>query len=223
MKRFIMLMAAVALWHMPLAGQEGAEVPFNGLVETLSGEGVARMSVQVKGTEKRTSTDRDGRFGLIDVPADAVLVLSHRGETWEVPLDGRRSIHVVLSEQGVAKAEESEDLISLGFAFVKRREYNYSSDVITGEELRRSGQSDLESALLGRVAGLVRVNGELSIRGITTSGGDVRPLYLVDGVETMSLEQVNIDDVESVSVIKDASMYGARGAGGVISVKTHRR
>ena len=221
MKRFMVLLAAVLLWHMPLAGQSGNEVPFNGLVETVSGDGVPRMRVTVKGSNKRTSTDRHGRFGLIDVPSDAVLVLSRRGEMWEVPLEGRRSIYVILSEEGVVESEESEDLISLGFAFVKRREYNYSSDVITGEELRRSGQQDLESALLGRVAGLMRVNGELSIRGNVSSGSS-RPLYLVDGVETMSLDHINLNDVESVSVIKDGSMYGLRGAGGVISVKTHR-
>lgn len=223
MKRLIILLAAVMLGYLPLLGQTGGEVPFNGLVETTAGKGVARVSVQVKGGGKRTSTDRQGRFGLVDVPADAVLILSHRGEEWEVPLEGRRSIHVVLSDEGIAGAEESEELISLGFAFVKRREYNYSSDMITGEMLRRSGQQDLESALLGRVAGLVRVNGELSIRGIASAGGTTRPLYLVDGVETMSLGHVNINDVESVSVLKDGSMYGLRGAGGVISVKTYRR
>ncbi|OKZ01626.1 MAG: hypothetical protein BHV65_05445 [Alistipes sp. 58_9_plus] len=154
------------VWRFPyVAGQNGGEVPFNGIVETVAGDGVPRMTVTLKGSSKRTSTDRHGRFGLVNVPEDGVLVLSRRGEEWEIPLEGRRSLRVVMSDDGVVESEESEDLISLGFAFVKRREYNYSSDMITGEELRRSGQQDLVSALVGRVAGLMRANGELSIRG----------------------------------------------------------
>lgn len=215
----MVIMAAAMLSHLPLAGQNGGEVPFNGIVESVAGEGVPRMTVELKGSSKRTSTDRHGRFGLVNVPEDGVLVLSRRGEEWEIPLEGRRSIRVVMSDEGVVESEESEELISIGFAFVKRREYNYSSDMITGEELRRSGQQDLVSALVGRVAGLMRANGELSIRGNV----DARPLYLVDGVEVQSLDHININDVESVSVLKDGSMYGIRGAGGVISVKTHRR
>ena len=215
----MVIMAAAMLSHLPLAGQNGGEGPFNGIVETVAGDGVPRMTVELKGSSKRTSTDRHGRFGLVNVPEDGVLVLSRRGEEWEIPLEGRRSLRVVMSDDGVVESEESEDLISLGFAFVKRREYNYSSDMITGEELRRSGQQDLVSALVGRVAGLMRANGELSIRGNV----DARPLYLVDGVEVQSLDYININDVESVSVLKDGSMYGIRGAGGVISVKTHRR
>ena len=202
----MVIMAAAMLSHLPLAGQNGGEVPFNGIVETVAGDGVPRMTVMLKGSSKRTSTDRHGRFGLVNVPEDGVLVLSRRGEEWEIPLEGRRSLRVVMSDDGVVESEESEDLISLGFAFVKRREYNYS-------------QQDLVSALVGRVAGLMRANGELSIRGNV----DARPLYLVDGVEVQSLDYININDVESVSVLKDGSMYGIRGAGGVISVKTHRR
>ena len=133
------IMAAAMLSHLPLAGQNGGEVPFNGIVESVAGEGVPRMTVTLKGSSKRTSTDRHGRFGLVNVPEDGVLVLSRRGEEWEIPLEGRRSLRVVMSDDGVVESEESEDLISLGFAFVKRREYNYSSDMITGEELRRSG------------------------------------------------------------------------------------
>ena len=217
----MVIMAAAMLSHLPLAGQNGGEVPFNGIVETVAGDGVPRMTVMLKGSSKRTSTDRHGRFGLVNVPEDGVLVLSRRGEEWEIPLEGRRSLRVVMSDEGVVESEESEDLISLGFAFVKRREYNYSSDMITGEELRRSGQQDLVSALVGRVAGLMRANGELSIRGNV----DARPLYLVDGVEVQSLDYININDVESVSLLKDGAavaVYGLEAAGGVMIVTTKK-
>ena len=116
------IMAAAMLSHLPLAGQNGGEVPFNGIVETVAGDGVPRMTVMLKGSSKRTSTDRHGRFGLVNVPEDGVLVLSRRGEEWEIPLEGRRSLRVVMSDDGVVESEESEDLISLGFAFVKRRD-----------------------------------------------------------------------------------------------------
>ena len=101
MRRFMFIMAAAMLSHLPLAGQNGGEVPFNGIVETVAGDGVPRMTVTLKGSSKRTSTDRHGRFGLVNVPEDGVLVLSRRGEEWEIPLEGRRSLRVVMSDDGV--------------------------------------------------------------------------------------------------------------------------
>ena len=90
--------------------------------------------------------------------------------------------------------------------------------MITGDELRSLGQMDLQEALLGVMPALQLVNGELSLRGSTSLNASPRPLILVDGMETTSLSMVSINEVESVSLDRDGSMYGIRGANGVILI-----
>ena len=95
--------------------------------------------------------------------------------------------------------------------------------MILGEDLRRSHQTDLELALLARVPGLMKINGELTIRGVSSVNSSSQALILVDGTEVPSLASVSILEVESVQVIKSASSYGVRGANGVISIKLRSR
>ena len=127
---------------------------------------------------------------------------------------------VVLVNIGKIFDFRPDKLLDLGFGYVKRREFNSSYGVITGEELRRENPTqDLETALLGRVAGLTKTNGELSLRGQNSLAYSSAPLLIVDGVEVASLSSVNIYDVATVTVHKDGGMYGQKGANGVIVVK----
>jgi hypothetical protein len=176
------------------------------------------MKVQVKGRNSHTVSDKQGRFGLTDVPADAVLSFSYKKIKFELPVNGRRSMRVILVDGSVMNAEESQELIDTGYGYVKRREQTSRSGVITGEELRSMGQMDLQEAMLGAVPGLQLVNGELTLRGSTSVTTSSAPLIFVDGIETTTLSNVSINQVESVSVSRDGSMYGARGANGVIHI-----
>lgn len=220
MRKIFTIICSIVAFATAYAQEQTSGVPFNGLVLDGAGNGISRMRVEVKGTEKRTLTDKQGRFGLTDLADDAVLVFRRKGAKVEVEVNGRRSLRIMLMGEAISEAKESQELVDLGIGYVKRREFNSSYGVITGDELRKEcpGQ-DLETALLGRVAGLTKTNGELSLRGQNSLAYSSAPLLIVDGVEVASLNSVNIYDVATVTVHKDGGMYGQKGANGVIVIK----
>ena len=206
--------------YVASAQQSVKDIPFNGLIISEEGYAIQKMKVQVKGRSRHAVSDKQGRFGLTNVPGDAILEFSYKKIRFELPVNGRRSMRVIIVDGSVKSAEESQELIDTGYSHVKRREQSSNSGVITGDELRSLGQMDLQEALLGLVPGLQLMNGELTLRGSTSINASSRPLIFVDGMETTTLSTVSINEVESVSVSRDGSMYGARGANGVILVKT---
>ncbi len=218
MKRLLSLFVVLVASSFVAMAQSERGIPFNGLIITEQGYGVQKMKVQVKGRSSHTVSDKQGRFGLTDVPGDAVLAFSYKKIKFELPVNGRRSMRVIIVDGSVKGVEESQELIDTGFGHVKRREQSSGSGVITGDELRALGQMDLQEALLGLVPGMQLMNGELTLRGSTSINASSAPLIFVDGIETTTLSNVSINQVESVSVSRDGSMYGARGANGVIHV-----
>lgn len=222
MKRVLLVILMILAFGFNASAQEQqtSGVPFNGLVLDGQGKGIARMRVEVKDSEKRTVTDKQGRFGLTDLADDAVLVFRRKGAKIEVEVNGRRSLRVMLIGEAISEAAESQELVDLGIGYVKRREFNSSYGVITGEELRRENPGqDLETALLGRVAGLTKLNGELNLRGNNSLAFSSAPLLIVDGVEASTLTNISVEDVATVTVHRDGGMYGQRGANGVIVVR----
>ena len=206
-----------------LCAQELLNVPFNGLVQDASGNPLGKIKIELKGVGVYTYSDKDGRFGFTNVQADDVLVFIKKRQRVEVSVDGRQSMQVVLLDGGNSKATESEELINTGFGYVKKREYSNSSGTISGEFLRRMGTQDLESAIVGRVAGVTKLNGEIVIRNtgkVNATNASQAALILVDGSEVGNLSMVNVQDVESVTVLKDGTIYGMRGTNGVILIKT---
>lgn len=218
MKRLISLFVAFVTTTFVAVAQSEQGVPFNGLIITEEGYAVQKMKVQVKGRSRHAVSDKQGRFGLTNVPGDAILQFSYKKINFELPVNGRRSMRVILVDGSVKGVEESQALIDTGYGHVKRREQSSNSGVITGEELRSLGQMDLQEALLGLVPGMQLQNGELTLRGSTSLNASSRPLIFVDGMETTTLSTVSVNEVESVSVSRDGSMYGARGANGVIHI-----
>ena len=204
--------------YVASAQQSVKDIPFNGLIISEEGYAIQKMKVQVKGRSRHAVSDKQGRFGLTNVPGDAILEFSYKKIRFELPVNGRRSMRVIIVDGSVKSAEESQELIDTGYSHVKRREQSSNSGVITGEELRSLGQMDLQEALLGLVPGMQLVNGELTLRGSTSINASSKPLIFVDGMETATLSTVSINEVESVSVSRDGSMYGARGANGVIHI-----
>ena len=213
-----------ALYFMGgLQAQQAESVPFNGLIEDASGKPMAKVKIELKGVGVYTYSDKEGRFGFTNLKADDVLIFIRKRERVEVPVEGRRSLHVVMLDGDKPKSSESAELIDTGFGYVKKREYTNSSGTISGEFLRRMGTQDLEAAILGRVAGVTKVNGQIVIRNVGTvnpTNASQAALILVDGSEVANLSMVNVQDVETVTVQKDGTMYGLRGANGVILIKT---
>ncbi|MBR5595052.1 MAG: TonB-dependent receptor plug domain-containing protein [Alistipes sp.] len=204
-----------------IASTAVAEEPFNGLITRLDGSGI-KARIVVKGYDKRTNSDRKGRFGLTDIKGDETLYIIVKRDTTTVELAGHKSIHIILAEAGeVVSTDESEELMNFGFGYVKRRESIDYSSGISGEKLRATGTSDLRKAIMMCYPGLKYINGELCLMTQNSINGSSAVLILCDGVES-NLDYINIQDVKSVEIIKGSNMYGFRGVNGVVVIKTNK-
>jgi TonB-linked SusC/RagA family outer membrane protein len=213
---------------LPVYAQQGIKI--SGSVYDESNGLLSGVYVSVSGTTQGTITDDRGEYS-ITVPGDsAVLVFSLVGfETREVQVGRRRIITVILKEE----AEELEEIAVVAFGTQKRESVISSIETVRVADLRQPS-SNLTGAFAGRIPGIIsyQTSGEpgadiaqFFIRGVTTFGYKSDPLILIDGFEASSddLARMQPDDIESFSILKDASatvLYGARGANGIITVTT---
>lgn len=218
------MLASVAI----MAKAQTRDVPFNGLITDIRETPLKGVRVWHKDERRYARSDRKGRFGLTDVQPGDTIHLLYQKKYYDIPVDGKKSVKIRLADQ-IESAEEDDMLIDLGYGYVKSRECTVSRGGISGAELRKSGRTSILAALEGRIPGLNISSGgpfgqdhTVYIRGVNTFVGDSTPLYVVDGVVVNSLDFININDVDYVEVMKEGSIYGARGANGVISVHTYQ-
>lgn len=200
-----------------------------GSVVDINGAPIAGVTIGIEGTPSGVITGIEGTFKLEAEDKD-ILVVSFIGmETQKISVAGKTSITIVMQE----KADELEEVTIVAFAKQKKESVISSVSTIKPSELK-TPTSNLTTALGGRVAGIVSYqrsgepgldNAEFFIRGVTTFGYKKDPLILIDNVELTStdLARLQVDDIASFSIMKDASataLYGARGANGVILVTT---
>ena len=202
--------------------QEQKAVPFNGVVADILGQPLKGAKVWVVDPNYYTTTDKKGKFGLTNVQPTDTLHVKYKKQLYLIPVDTMKSVRVRLGDELKYEVRQDEELVNTGFGFVKRRESCNSTTGISGEVLVRTGRIDLMEALQGLVPGLSIINGKAVIRGLATINGSPDPILLVDGVEVQSFSFVNVYDVDRVEVLKDANMYGAKGANGAILVTTKR-
>lgn len=199
-----------------------------GNVKDAKGITLPGVSVVVKGTTNGTTTDANSQFSL-SVPTDAkTLVFSFIGmKTIEVPIGTSNSFSVVLEEETVGV----DEVVVVGYGTQKRSGISGSVATVKTKDLVAKPSSDLQGMLKGKVPGLyvslsdARPGGSSNVllRGIKSLKGGNAPLYVVDGVAISNINEININDVESISVLKDAasqSIYGARASNGVILITT---
>lgn len=202
-----------------------------GTVVDQDGEPLIGVNIQVKGTNMGASTDIDGKFTLDDIDENAVLVVSYIGyQTQEVPVAGKSNLSIVL----LSDSQLLDEVVVVGYGTQKKVNLTGSVSIVDGEDLEGRGLSSAVEALQGTSANLNMVNSGLgeepgtknksiNIRGIgTLTGGGGAPYVLVDGMP-MDINDVDPANIQSVSVLKDASasaIYGARAAYGVILITT---
>lgn len=223
MRLLISLLAVLALSTSALA-----RVPFNGVLLTLQGEPIKNARVFVKSPRDYALTNKKGEFGLTDIaPTDTLNVLVKK-QLYRIPVDGKRSMRIRLADEKNVQTEEDQQLVDIGFSYVPRRERTTPSNFISGDDLRRSGCTNVLAALQGRVPGLnITTNGtmgdaeEISMRGTRTIKGNSTPLFFIDTMKVPSFEGLSINDVDYVEVMKEASVYGSEGANGAIIVHTY--
>ncbi|WP_170864408.1 SusC/RagA family TonB-linked outer membrane protein [Fodinibius roseus] len=192
-----------------------------------TGETLPGVNILVKGTNIGASTNTEGEFSL-DVPSlTDTLVVSFIGyETREVPVDGRTNLEISLLPEAVT----GDELVVVGYGEQREISLIGSQSFIENTEELKVSSGSLTNSLAGRLSGVVGVQrsglpgadaSDIWIRGISTYG-DSSPLILVDGIER-PMNSLNPDDIESLTVLKDASataVYGTRGANGVIIIET---
>lgn len=214
MKQIVLLIAAIAL-----ASSIMAQEPFNGRITGADGKGI-RARIRVENSDKYTSSDGKGRFGLTDIKADDILLIIYKRDTLRIAIEGRQSIDIVVAADSKRyEARESEELASYGFGYVKRRESTDYSSGISGDRLRATGAKGIIEAIQMCYPGLRYINGELCLLTQNSIGSSSAVLVLCDGMETRP-ELINLYDVKSVEIIKGSNMYGFRGVNGVVLITT---
>ena len=218
MKRFFVF--ALCLF-VAISAYCADNVPFNGLICDIDGLGL-KAQISVKGSEKRTVSGKDGKFGLTNIKADDVLQLRYKKLRLEVAVEGRKSAKIVISDEGtIHSVTDDKELVAAGMDYVLRRELPTKGGVLTAEMIEREGFTNLADALRAKATSLIIDGaGNVTIRGVNSIGNHAPALIICDGMEVGSINAVNINDVASVEIQRDGTLYGFRGVGGVISIKT---
>ena len=202
----------------------------SGTVSDANGHPVAGATVIVDGTSLGTTTNTAGEYTL-SAPANGTLVVTFVGfEPQQLPIAGKTRINVTMKED----AQAIDDVIVVAFGTAKKEAFTGSAAVIKSDEIAKVQTSNVATALIGRVAGVQTssMSGDLGttpsirVRGFGSINAGKEPLWIVDGMPYEGdLNNLNTNDIESMTVLKDAAsnaLYGARGANGVIMVTTKK-
>jgi len=198
------------------------------VTDAATGESLIGVSVAVKGTTTGTQTDVNGAYSLA-APSTATLVFTYIGYvSQEVAVGGRNSIDVILA----ASNSELQQVVVIGYGTQRKIDNTGSVATVKGADIEKQASTNPLSALQGQVAGVEVINSgqpgatpTINIRGVGTIYGNAQLLYVVDGVWYNDVSFLNNADIESVSILKDASstaIYGIRAANGVVLITTKR-
>ena len=226
MKKLIFLSMIACLAVFQALAQK---TTFSGVVKDETGAGVPGANIVVEGTINGTITDMDGNFTLeADRSAKALLVSFIGYKAQRIEIGNQTSFNIKLE----VSSTDLDEVVVVGFGAQKKVSVVGAISNITSEELATSATPNLSNSIAGRVSGVIvklgdgRPGGDspsINIRGIGTLNNS-SPLVLIDGMEG-DMARINPEDIESFSVLKDASataVYGVRGANGVILITTKR-
>ena len=208
-----------------------AQISISGNVRSQEdNEGLPGVNVVVKGTTTGTVTDIEGNYAL-DVPGQsAILVFSSVGyASREVTVGTQTVIDLKL----VADITSLEELVVIGYGSIKRANVTNAISKVNSESIEDRPITNLSEAFQGQIAGVYakQASGlpgepfQIEIRGVNSITSGSEPLYVVDGLPIQDMKDINMMDVESIEVLKDASaaaIYGARGAGGIVLITTKK-
>ena len=209
-----------------------------GRVTDEKGSGMPGVNVLIKGTSNGAATDNNGDYRLNDVDENGTLLFSFIGfVTQEIPVNNRTNINVVLAQD----LNALQEVVIVGYGTQEKKDVTGSVGTILGKDIVSAPVSSVDQALQGKLAGVyVATNsgepgGGVSIRVRGMGGfGASEPLYVIDGViityndsnpSYNPLSTLNMADIESINVLKDASasaIYGARAGNGVVIITTKR-
>ena len=223
-----LLTLTLVLLSIGASAQSGHSV--SGNVVDSNGEPIIGATVMEVDTQNGTVTDFDGNFNLTVKSPKASLRISYIGyQTQTIAVNGSKTISVVIKEDET----NIEEVVVVGYGKQKKESVVGAIGQVSNKDLLQSPSGNVSQAIAGKIAGVITTqssgmpgddDASINIRGRATFAGDGSPLVLVDGVER-EFSQIAPDDIESISVLKDASataVYGVRGANGVMLITTKR-
>ena len=240
-RKVLIILAAVMASFATAAAQD---LKITGTVTDQTGYPLEGATVLVRGTTKGTTTDAEGRY-MLNATEDAEIVVSYLGYlSQSKKADGKSQLDFVLMED----TNFLDDVIVVAYGTMSESDFTGSASQIKGEEIATASKESIDKGMMGKIAG-VRISsdngdpgsaGSVQIRGVGSISAGTSPLYVIDGTVISSategdiqvgyrstgiLNTLNPDDIESVTVLKDAaaaSLYGSRAANGVILITTKR-
>jgi TonB-linked SusC/RagA family outer membrane protein len=211
------------------AQPEAAPVEIRGVVADELGIPLQGVSIQLKGTKTGTHSDVSGKYTLV-IPEQGTLLFTHTGfAPQEVETDGRSVINVRLM-----KVETKlNELVVIGYGTQSKKDISGSISVVSEKDFNKGVTQTVADLLQGKVAGLtvttetgdVTAKQTIRLRGTSSLTGSSAPFVVIDGVPGMDMNSVSPQDIESISVLKDAAataIYGSRSASGVILITTKK-
>jgi TonB-linked SusC/RagA family outer membrane protein len=238
--RLLLMLSSFVLLFGQLSAQNRT---ITGKVTDPEGKPLPNVTVLTKGSSRGTTTGEDGTYSLSVPPTAKALVFSAIGMArTEASIGSGTTVNVSL-KTGVNK--DLQEVVVVGYGTTKKSDLTASVTKVSGESVANIPFSSVDQALQGKAAGMQSsgfsgqpgANQQVRIRGISSYAASTQPLYVVDGIQINSgdlarvvassnvLSNINPDDIESISVLKDAaatSIYGARGGNGVIIINTKR-
>ncbi|RNI21959.1 SusC/RagA family TonB-linked outer membrane protein [Rufibacter latericius] len=219
----------LSLFFTTIVSAFAQTVTITGKVTDEKKEGLPGVTVLLKGTTTANATDVNGGFSLAVPGGTGTLVFSYIGfVSQEVPINGRTSLNVTL----MSDSKAIEEVVVVGYGTVTRKELTGSVASVTSKDIQDIPVSTAAEALAGRLAGVQVTSTEgqpgaeiqVRVRGGGSLTQDNSPLYIVDGIQMENaLSIISPQEIESIDVLKDAastSIYGARGANGVVIITT---
>ncbi len=204
----------------------------SGNVNDELGSPIPGVNISIKGTTNGVITDLDGNYTIKNVAADATLVFSFIGmKTQEVPLVNKNTfeaLNIVMAASSIGL----DEVVAVGYGTRKRSSITAAISSVGEKDIEKTQNLRVEQALQGRTAGVTVTSSSaqpgagmsVRIRGAGTNGNS-DPLYIVDGLPVGGIDYLNPGDIESIEILKDAassSIYGARGANGVVLIATKK-
>ncbi|MDD2293827.1 MAG: TonB-dependent receptor [Bacteroidales bacterium] len=224
--KLFLCLVAVAVSSMAFAQNIAVK---GSVADRSTGEPVAFASVQVKGTMIGTSTDANGQY-TITAPSNGTLVFSFVGyKTAEVAINGR----IVVNADLEFDTQQLEEVVFVAYGTVSKKDFTGSAVALESKKLENRPLTNVTNALEGISAGVQFTSasgqpgssGGIRIRGFGSINASNSPLYVVDGVPYDAISNINSDDIENITILKDAAssaLYGSRAANGVVLVTTKK-
>lgn len=210
-----------------LYAQSGSKI--SGVVTNSEKEPMIGVVVQVKNTNVASVTNTEGKYSLNVPKGKTTLVFSYLGyTTLERQIKGA-TLNVEMQDE----VNELDEVVVVGYGDMKKRDLTGAISSVTAESIKEQNSVSVLDAMQGQIAGLSIVTGSgapgeeavVRVRGTATFEGGAAPLYVVDGIITESIDDINPEDIASIEVLKDAasaSIYGSRSANGVFLISTKR-